>query len=110
MVDDSAKLDISEFRCTEASRAGVTILFTQTGRTYRYRWNRNELAIASPVIDGDCGLHAPEIIDCLARAVAYRESTKIPQMGGGRHRSRFEALRPSLFSKAQKADGLALCA
>lgn len=67
-------LDISEFRCVSAGRAGVVVVFDQTNRQYTYSWQEDGLCLAEPVIEGVADPHPPEIIDCLARAVAYHAS------------------------------------
>ena len=73
-----AALDISEFRCTRATNVAVSVVFGQTGREYTFAWDDAELNLARPTIVGGCGLHPPEILDCLARAIAYQASQKIP--------------------------------
>ena len=65
-------LDISEFRCIEVRRSGVVVVFEQTNRRYDFPWRGGELGLTTPEISGPCGPHLPEILDCLARAVAYK--------------------------------------
>ena len=68
--DDELPLDISEFTCVAVDPA-VVVVFSQTNRRYTYAWSNGELGLATPAIEGQCWPHAPEIVDCLARAVAY---------------------------------------
>ena len=70
-------LDVSEFRCMTASQRGVVVVFEQTNRRYSYIWEDGELAIAAPEIQGACDPHPPEVVDCLARAVAYRAALSV---------------------------------
>ena len=71
-------LDISEFRCVAVNTAAVVVLFEQTNRRYTYSWTKGELALSDPAIEGGCDPHPAEIIDCLARAVAYQASRSAP--------------------------------
>ena len=64
-------LDISEFKCTAIDPAGVVVVFAQTNRRYVYPRRDGELCLTTPGIEGGCDPHPPEIIDCLARAVAF---------------------------------------
>ena len=70
--EGGASLDVSEFRCLAATSARVVVLFDQTNRRYTYSWENGELCLVDPAIEGDCGPHSPEVVDVLARAVAYR--------------------------------------
>ena len=70
-------LDVSEFKCMAATQKGVVVVFEQTNRRYFYGWHNGELAIAAPDIEGDCDPHPAEVIDCLARAVAYRAARNV---------------------------------
>ena len=70
-------LDISEFRCTSVDVTGVVVVFDQTNRRYTYQWNDDSLAIARPLIEGVADPHPPEIIDCLARAVAFKAAKDV---------------------------------
>ncbi len=79
-VESELPLDIDEFRCVVANSAQVVIVFNQTGRRYTFSWRNGELALAQPEIEGGCGMHASEIVDCLARAVASRAA----RAGSGR--------------------------
>ena len=65
-------LDISEFRCTALGKSGVVVVFEQTNRRYTYSWHDGELDLGTPEIEGDSAPHAAEVIDCLARAVAFK--------------------------------------
>ena len=64
-------LDISEFTCIGIDPGGVVVVFAPTNRRYVYPWQDGELCLAAPGIEGGCDPHPPEIIDCLARAVAH---------------------------------------
>ena len=75
--DYEIPLDLSEFKCKAASRKGVVVVFEQTNRRYFFGWANGELEIAAPDIQGACAPHAPEVIDCLARAVAYRAAVAL---------------------------------
>ncbi len=70
--ESSFPLDITDFRCTAISRSSVVVVFAPTERRYTYPWHHGELGLAKPTIDGPTAPHAPEVIDCLARAVAYK--------------------------------------
>ncbi len=69
-VESEPALDIGEFRCVVVNSARVVVVFSQTARRYTFTWRDGELALAYPKIEGGCGMHAPEIVDCLARAIA----------------------------------------
>ncbi len=70
-IDGEVPLDISEFRCLAVRPTGVVVVFEQTNRRYTFPWHDGELALREPAIEGACGPHAAEVIDCLARAVAH---------------------------------------
>ena len=72
------QLEISDFLCTQATNVDVKVVFCQTGREYTFAWQDEELALARPMIVGDCGVHSPEIVDCLARAIAHQASQRMP--------------------------------
>lgn len=93
-------LDVSEFKCMTASKSGVVVVFEQTNRRYSYGWENGELAIAAPAIEGVCDPHPAEVIDCLARAVAYRAARGVTQSTGRMppsHRSLSSHLRSFLM-------------
>ncbi len=72
-------LDISEFRCLAVTSSGVVVVFEQTGRRYAFPWRDGELRLSKPAIEGECGPHPAEVIDCLARAVAHRAARSTPR-------------------------------
>ena len=74
MMDPDAEppLDISEFQCTVSSDSRVAVVFIQTDRRYAYVWQDSVMGLSEPTIVGSVGPHAPEVLDCLARAVAYQ--------------------------------------
>ena len=106
MVDSDCEppLDITEFRCVAVESHGVVVVFEQTGRRYPFPWHDGELALSEPAIEGGCGPHPAEVIDCLARAVAYRASRVTPVVesealsGGGK----LDAVQPP-FSRKLRA-------
>ena len=75
-TEDELPLDISEFTCVGVSASTVVIVFSQTDRRYTYTSRNGELDLAHPFIQGKAGAHPPEVIDCLARAVAYQVARK----------------------------------
>ena len=86
--DTEPAVDISEFKCTTIDRTGVVVVFAQTNRRYVYPWLDGELCLARPGIEGGCDPHPPEIIDVLARAVAYHAVQHAPGPPGPRSRGR----------------------
>ena len=71
-AEGNLPLDISDFRCTSLNRSAVAVMFEPTSRCYTYLWHDDELDLSHPEIVGEAGPHTPEVIDCLARAVAYK--------------------------------------
>ena len=71
-------LNMSDFRCTAITPSGVTVVFNQTELQYTFPWSDGVLALSRPQVRGNYGQHAPEIIECLARAVAYNASLNAP--------------------------------
>ena len=71
-LDSELPLDISEFRCAGVGKSRVVIVFEQTKRRYTYALHDGVLDLGTPEIEGDSAPHAPEVIDCLARAVALK--------------------------------------
>jgi hypothetical protein len=65
-------LDVSDFRCTSLNKSTVSVVFDPTNRQYTYFWHDGELDLSRPEVVGQAGPHPPEVIDCLARAVAYK--------------------------------------
>ena len=84
-------LDICEFKCVAATPAAVTVVFGQTKRKYTYVWKGIANGLSEPRIEGSCGPHSAEVLDCLARAVAYKaardalgnpeEAAQVPRRG-----------------------------
>ena len=80
----TSPLDITDFQCTVISRSTVVVVFGPTDRHYTYSWRRGDFRYSEPAIIGHAAPHAAEVIDCLARAVAY----KAVQDAGGSARVR----------------------
>ena len=76
---DGAPLDVSEFTCVSFDRSRVVVVFEQTNRRYTFFWRGRELRLADPKIEGETGPHAAEVLDCLARAVAYKTVRDAPR-------------------------------
>ena len=72
-------LNMSDFRCTAINPSGVTVVFDQTELQYTFPWSDGVLELSQPRIRGGYGEHPPEIIECLARAVAYKASLNAPE-------------------------------
>ena len=65
--------DLSDFVTSQVGPRRVDVVFAPAARRYTYfRQADQQLALADPTITGDCGEYEPAVIDCLARAVAYR--------------------------------------
>ena len=67
-------LDISEFECVSMLPSRIVVVFTQTNRHYTYVWDAEDRGLSEPEIEGPCGVHPAEVLDCLARAVAYKSA------------------------------------
>jgi hypothetical protein len=101
MVMRTQALDISEFRCIQATDIAVSVVFDQTGREYTFAWQGANLALARPRIVGGCGSHAPEIVDCLARAIAHQASQRISAKHDITH-AELDGLQLDLFSPDER--------
>jgi hypothetical protein len=65
-------LDDSDFRCASSNGLAVVVVFDPTNRHYTYFWHDDGLDLSHPDIVGAADPHEAEVIDCLARAVAYK--------------------------------------
>ena len=105
-----SQIEITDFRCTRATNLDVRVVFGQTGREYTFAWQDKELALARPMIVGDCGLHSPEIVDCLARAIAHQASQRMPASLRASTWMTRGSRRPSTGEKMKKRDLLSAAA
>jgi hypothetical protein len=85
MVMRTQALDISEFRCIQATDIAVSVVFDQTGREYTFAWQGANLAL----------------VDCLARAIAHQASQRISAKHDITH-AELDGLQLDLFSPDER--------
>ena len=71
--------DLSDFECFRVGACRVDVVFLPAARRYSFfrQPAGHHLALASPTITGHCADYEPEIVDCLARAIAHKAESSV---------------------------------